>query len=219
MKNKSKDSYDLPLIILENERSRISRELHDVTVQSLVHTIHQTELINHYMDQDIIKAKLELSLLAKNLRKAITDTRNVIYDLKPMAIDDLGISAAMEECFLYLRGISNLDFIFQTEDELEHLDSESTLMVFRILQEACNNAVKHSQGSYIKIKIERIQNSFYKIIIDDDGVGCNIDDMQKINHYGLEILKERVTMISGKCEIITEPNKGFHMIITIPTTC
>lgn len=219
MENKSKDNYDLPLIILENERSRISRELHDVTIQSLVHTIHQTELIAHYMDQDPIKAKLELSLLAKNLKKAITETRNVIYDLKPMAIDDLGISAAMEECFIYLRGISDLKFIFHSEDELEHLDSESTLMIFRILQEACNNAVKHSQGSYIKINIERIQDNFYKITIDDDGVGCNIEDMQKINHYGLEILKERVAMISGNCEIRTEPNQGFHMVITFPMTC
>ena len=218
MKNKKKDGYDLPLIILENERSRISRELHDVTIQSLVHTIHQTELIAHYMDQDPIKAKLELSLLTKNLKKSITDTRNVIYDFKPMAIDDLGISAAMEECFIYLRGISDLEFIFHSEDELEHLDSESTLMVFRILQEASNNAVRHSQGSYVKINIERNQDNFYKITIDDDGVGCKKEDMQKINHYGLEILKERVAMISGKCEIITEPNKGFHMIITIPMT-
>ena len=218
MKNKKKDGYDLPLIILENERSRISRELHDVTIQSLVHTIHQTELIAHYMDQDPIKAKLELSLLTKNLKKSITDTRNVIYDLKPMAVDDLGISAAMEECFIYLRGISDLEFIFQSDDELEHLDSETTLMVFRILQEASNNAVRHSQGSYVKIRIERNQDNFYKITIDDDGVGCNKEDMQKINHYGLKILKERVAMISGKCEIITEPNKGFHMIITIPMT-
>lgn len=219
MKDVKKDGYDLSLIFLENERSRISRELHDVTVQSLVHTIHQTELIDYYMDHDPLKAKLELSLLAKNLKKTVTDTRNVIYDLKPMAIDDLGISAAMEECFIYLRSISDFDFIFSSEDELEHLENESIMMIFRILKEASYNAARHSKGTYIKINIERNNDNCYKIKIDDDGVGCNKDDMQKINHYGLEIIRERINMISGKYEIFTEPNKGFHMIITIPMTC
>lgn len=219
MKNKIKDNCDLPLIILENERSRMSRDLHDVTIQSLVHTIHQTELISYYIDHDPIKAKLELSLLSQNLRKSVKDTRNVIYNLKPMTIDDLGITAAMEECFTYLKAISDINFIFYTDDELEHLDSESTLMVFRILQEVSNNVVKHSHGTYLKINIEKYEENFYRITIDDDGVGCRKEDIHNDNHYGIEILKERVALISGNYNIETQPNKGFHMIITFPMTC
>lgn len=219
MENDDHEIYDLPLTILENERSRITRELHDITIQNLVHTIHQTELISHYMDEDPVNAKLELSLLSKNLKETISDIRNIIYDLKPMAINDLGFTDALDEYLNYLKSVSNIHFEYHIEDELDHLTDSELLIIFRILQEVCNNAVKHSEASHVTIKMCIYQNKYYQIKIDDDGVGCHKEDLHKMNHYGLEILRERVGILSGTYQIETDIDKGFHITIIVPVTC
>lgn len=219
MEKKSQETFDLPLTILENERSRITRELHDTTIQNLVHTIHQTELISRYMDQDPVRAKLELSLLSKNLKETISDIRNIIYDLKPMAISDLGFTDALDEYLMNLKSFSGIHFEYQKENELEHLTENDKLILFRILQEACNNAARHSEAENVKIVIMEYEDNYYKVTVDDDGVGCEKEELHKKNHYGLEILKERVEVLSGTYRIETDKNRGFHITIIIPMTC
>lgn len=209
------DSYDLSLDILENERIRIGRELHDDTIQSLVHMVHQTELISHFMEKDPIKAKLELSLLSKNIKDTISNTRNVIYNLRPMAMDDLGFNAAMDEYIFYLNSISDISFVYKSQEELTRLSEDVIINIFRIIQEVCTNSIKHSNAKQVLIQVES-DKDFYIIKMDDDGVGCDKKDIYKINHYGLEIVKERVRMISAKYEIDTNKGEGFHIAIYVP---
>jgi len=219
MEKNNQETYDLPLTLLENERSRIARELHDVTIQNLVHTIHQTELISHYMENDPVRAKLELTLLSKNLRDTINDTRNLIYDLKPMAIDDLGFLGALDEYFTYIRSFSKIKFSYEIDGELNRLTDYELLILFRILQEACTNAIRHSDATDVVIRIAEYKERFYKIQVDDNGRGCNKEDLRKLNHYGLEMLEERIKMISGKYKIDTDKDKGFHITVIVPMTC
>lgn len=219
MENKVQETYDLPLTILENERSRITRELHDTTIQNLVHTIHQTELISRYMDDDPVRAKLELSLLAKNLKETVGDIRNIIYDLKPMSISDLGFTDALDEYLMNLKMTSKIHFECNMKDELNHLTENEQLILFRILQEACTNSVRHSEAANVVIGICEYEEGYYKITVDDDGAGCEKETIRKINHYGLEILKERVEMLSGIYRMETDIGKGFHITIIIPMTC
>lgn len=217
MEKNNQETYDLPLTLLENERSRIARELHDITIQNLVHTIHQTELISHYMENDPVRAKLELSLLSKNLRDTINDTRNLIYDLKPMAIDDLGFLGALDEYFSYIKTFSKIKFSYEIDDELDRLTDYELLILFRILQEACTNAIRHSNAADVMIRISKYKGTFYKIQVDDNGIGCKKEDLHKLNHYGLEMMEERIKMISGKYKI--ETDKGFHITVIVPMTC
>lgn len=216
MKNDRQETYKLPLTILENERSRITRELHDTTIQNLVHLIHQIELTSHYIDEDPVRAKLELSALSKNLKETITETRNIIYDLKPMAITDLGFKEALDEYISYLSTFSDVKFIYNVADDFDKLDNNKILIVYRILQEACNNIVKHSKASNAEININKYKDSFYKISVDDNGIGCKKENINKIHHYGLEIMEERVKMISGSLEIHTNLKEGFHITVIIP---
>ncbi|MBP3458164.1 MAG: sensor histidine kinase [Lachnospiraceae bacterium] len=219
MEKNNQETYDLPLTLLENERSRIARELHDITIQNLVHTIHQTELISHYMENDPVRAKLELSLLSKNLKDTINDTRNLIYDLKPMAIDDLGFLGALDEYFAYIKTFSKIKFSYEIDDDLDCLTDYELLILFRILQEACTNAMRHSNATDVMIRISKYKECFYKIQIDDNGTGCKKEDLRKLNHYGLEMLEERIKMISGKYKIETDIDKGFHITAIVPMTC
>lgn len=216
MKNDRREMYELPLTILENERSRITRELHDTTIQNLVHLVHQIELASHYIDEDPIRAKLELTALSKNLKETITDTRNIIYDLKPMSITDLGFEEALDEYISYLNTFSDIKFVYNIEDDFNKIDSNKLLIIYRIIQEACNNIIKHSKATDAEINITKYKDSFFRISIDDNGVGCKKENMSKIHHYGLEIIEERVRMIYGDLEIHTDLEEGFHITVIIP---
>lgn len=218
MIEKEQEALDLTLTILENERTRIARELHDVTIQNMIHSIHQTELILHYMEKDFVQAKLELSALSKNLKETINDTRNIIYDLKPMAISDLEFRQALEEYFIYLQTISKIQFSYDIDVDLSNLTNQVLLIIFRIIQEACRNAVKHSEATELRIVIQKYREEYYQIAIDDNGVGCTKEAFQKIDHYGFKILDERVRMISGTYTIDTDINKGFHITVIVPMT-
>ena len=83
------------LDVQEKERQRIARDLHDSSLQNLTHLVHKVELSSLYIDQDPIKAKLELATVEQGLRKVIDDIRNRIYDLRPMSFDDLGLKETL----------------------------------------------------------------------------------------------------------------------------
>ena len=85
-----------PLETQENERQRISRELHDSTVQNLTAMVHMTELCSKLVDMDPIRCKLELNKMIKNLGEIIDDTRKMIYNLRPMSFDDIGLDITIE---------------------------------------------------------------------------------------------------------------------------
>lgn len=218
MKSEKSEVYKLPLAILENERARIALELHDTIIQNLVHTIYQSELTLHYIDEDPIRAKLELAALSKNIKSTIADARNILYELKPMAITDLGFKETLDEHILYLKSLSNINFTCEIEDELDCFNDSERLTIYRIIQEACNNILKHSGASHAKINVKKYKENYYKISIDDDGVGCNKKELSKIRHYGLKIMEERVRMICGSIEIHSDLNQGFHITVIVPAT-
>lgn len=218
MKNEKSEVYKLPLTVLEDERARIARELHDTIIQSLVHTIYQSELTLHYIDEDPVKAKLELAVLSKNIKETIADARNILYELKPMAITDLGFKETLDEYIQYLKSLSSIKFVCEIEENLDCLGDDERLVIYRIIQEACNNILKHSRANHARINIKKHKENFYKVSIDDDGIGCNKKELNKTHHYGLEIMYERVRMICGKMEIHSDLNQGFHITVIIPAT-
>ena len=137
------------LEIQEKERQRIARDLHDSSLQNLTHLVHKIELSSLYIDQDPIKAKLELATVEKNLRKVIEDIRNSIFDLRPMSFDDLGIKETIEKMLLMI----NQDKKFQIETDIEDIrpnisDSKRIIIllsIYRIIQECVQNSIKHSK--------------------------------------------------------------------------
>lgn len=206
------------LEIQEKERQRIARDLHDSSLQNLTHLIHKVELSSLYIDQDPVKAKLELATIGKNLRKVIEDIRNNIFDLRPMSFDDLGIKETIEKMLLMI----NQDRHFKIETDIEDIKSYSDdsknkailLSIYRIIQECVQNSIKHSQGNIIKVSLKDKIDS-YEIIIQDNGIGFDVNEaVKKDNHFGLSVIKERVSLLNGRIEIDTK--KGTFIRIHIP---
>lgn len=195
----------------EAERKRIAEELHDTTVQDLVHLSQQLELANMYLNQDINLSRIELAKAKKHIKKIIEDMRGTIYDLRPMAFDDIGWKSAIEklENDLYMK--NDMDVVFDVLD-IEEYDSLFKITVYRIIREACQNICKHAKANTMSVTM-RENNKQIILSIKDDGIG--IGDYDKSNHFGLSMIKEKVKLLSGNLSIQTN-EKGTMIEITIP---
>ncbi len=206
------------LDVQEKERQRIARDLHDSSLQNLTHLVHKVELSSLYIDQDPIKAKLELATVEQGLRKVIDDIRNRIYDLRPMSFDDLGLKETLLKLFSSL----NQDGKFNIETDIDEIDinvsdsiTELALInIYRIIQECVQNSINHSNGDKIRVTL-RNEDNVYSIIIQDNGIGFDLKEAVKKNrHFGLSVVEERVFLLNGKMQIDTE--NGTSILIKIP---
>ncbi|BCK01909.1 sensor histidine kinase [Anaerocolumna chitinilytica] len=219
----NKISYELGLNIIEtqeNERKRIARDLHDSTVQNLTTMMHKTELCTRLIDLDPIRAKLELQTMVGTIKSTINDMRNIIYGLRPMALDDLGLIPAIQK---YIRDVSNnynIKVNFKIHNKEKILLPVINLTLFRIIQESVNNAIKHGKANAIWVDIYYSDKSV-RVQVKDDGIGIKDDTLQKAHDnifsgYGLSMMKERVSILSGEFNIESVEKEGTKISIKIP---
>lgn len=195
------------LAVNENDRKRIARDLHDYTIQDLIYLIHKVEIASKFIEQDPVRAKLELSTITKSLKNTIHNLRNMVYDLHPMTFDDLGFEATLNNFIDYISNNSNMIISYENNAVFENYNDLILINLFRIIQECCNNSIKHSKGTKINIKIFEEDNKI-NLIIQDDGVGFDVTEKQssKSNHFGIKIIKDRVFLLSGTCEFHSDSN-------------
>ncbi len=201
--------------IQEMDRKRIARELHDTSLQTLAHLGHQIELASLYIDSDPTNAKLELAVVRQELNDVIDEIRKTIFDLRPMAFDDLGL----KECILRFLDSVTLESDFMIRKRIDSsldYDEYESLTIFRILQECFSNIKKHAKCKNVDLSIlDDADGLLIKVM--DDGIGfdteCSCDEQ---NHYGLSILKERVASLGGQFAICSGDNCGTSVTVRIP---
>lgn len=204
----------------ELERKRIARDLHDTTVQNLTSLIYKTELCEKYVDIDNIRVKLELEIMKKTLRTTIQDMREIIYDLRPMNLDDLGLISSVERYIDQAMRSSGIIIHFEVEEENFEFNKIVSSTLMRIVQEATNNAIKHSKADTLNISIKSDEENIILTIIDD-GIGFDtkkfINNKHKvISNFGLSVMRERVNLLSGLFEIDSKKNIGTKITISVP---
>ncbi len=203
------------LDVRETERQRIAKDLHDISLQNLSHLIHKIELSSIYIDNDPIKAKLELATVEKELRHIIEEMRTVIYNMYPVSLEDLGLKITIEKSL----NLMNKDGKFTLETDIEDVSCENELIqlsLLRLVQECCRNAIKHSKGDKLFVSLKRNENGYYIIKIKDNGLGFQEKEMDESDfHFGLSIMKETVYLLNGKINIDTSEN-GTIIEIEIP---
>lgn len=202
----------------ENERKRISNELHDSLGQDLL--IIKNSLEQFAVDQksDLKDELLELSDLAL---QAVNEVREISYDLYPHILDRLGITKAIKSMLNKFESSSGIKFS-QCIDEIDGIFPKNIeLSLFRIVQEAVNNVVQHSgaKSCFIEIKRHKDKVSF---TIRDDGKGFNLieylDFSKEQNGIGLIGMHERLKLLSGKISISSSNDKGTEITFNIPIT-
>ncbi|MEE1256190.1 MAG: histidine kinase [Lachnospiraceae bacterium] len=199
------------LVMQESERKRIADELHDTTVQDLVHLSQQLELATMYMNSDLNQTRLELVSAKKLIKKIIQDMRGTIYDLRPMALDDIGWNAALDKLKKDFKEKSDINVNFNVCN-IDKLESIIRITIYRIICEACRNTYKHAKAESITVTMKRNGKSLILDIVDD---GIGIGEYDETNHFGLSMIKEKVDLLSGKLSIITN-ERGTNINIVIP---
>lgn len=209
LENNSFDNNRIDMFdVQEKERQRIARELHDSTVQNLTHLVHSIELGSLYIDKDPIQAKLELQTCNENLKKCIDDIRDIIFDLRPMSFDDLGFAKCLQDYIQNLKlHYSSISFDYDVEEFVIKLTEQKQLVLFRIIQEAIQNAIKHSNTDKIELHMKHLKEQKCQISITDFGNGFTNHESEE-NHFGLSIMKERAKLIHAQLNVISELQCG-----------
>lgn len=213
---KSFDNNLAVMKILAEERQRIARDLHDTSLQNLTHLMHKIEISMLFIDQDPVRAKLELAVVNKNLKEVINDIRNTVFNLRPMVLDDLGVKAAFERLLAQF----NMDRRYELELDIENVSCENELVLltlYRVVQESLNNIRKHSDADRICFSCRK-KNDCCVIIVEDNGKGFTQEDVERKEnkHFGISLMRERVELVDGRFEIISEINVGTKVKIEIP---
>lgn len=224
IENSSSIDYSAKLLeTQEMDRNRISRDLHDSTVQSLTSLGHKMEYCSKMVDRDPVKVKLELQSMIDLNKEIINDMREIIYDLRPMSLNNIGLVSTIEAFCLHLRRNDNFDVVYQTIGEEQELSSIFKVTLYRIIQEACNNAVRHSKAKKVYVKLSFLEN-FIEIDVEDNGVGFDINEVENrakedfLHGFGLSTMKERARLLSGSFFIDSKPGTGTKIHVCVPVT-
>lgn len=202
----------------EEERYRLSREIHDGPAQILANLVLKSELCEKLIDIDSKKAKEELQGLRTVMRSSLKDVRKIIYDLRPMSLDDLGLIPTVERLVSQHNEESEIFAEFKFFGDKVKLMPVIELAAFRIIQESLNNIRKHSKAERASVKIELTKKNI-NIVISDNGVGFNRSSVKRSDEnggYGLMSMEERVLLLNGRFELNTSPGDGTKILITIP---
>ncbi|MDO5291125.1 MAG: sensor histidine kinase [bacterium] len=178
------------LDVLELDRKRISRDLHDSTVQILTMLVHKAELCEKLIEIDAIRTKMELQVMSNVLKDSISELRQTIFNLRPMSMDDLGLMDSIERYLQILIQSSEVVFLIDVNDE-DELDIEQLLTpvqklsLYRILQECCSNILKHSNANKALITLQ-VKRDEIILIVEDNGKGFNnplvVNKINEINN-------------------------------------
>jgi two-component system sensor histidine kinase DegS len=203
----------------EEERQRIARDIHDGPAQLMANLVIKAEICEKLIDRDVDKAKFELNQLKSVGRECLKDVRKIIYDLRPMSLDDLGLVPTIQRFILNFEEETHINVSLSVIAKNEIINSTVQLSLFRIVQEALNNVRKHAQSTTVVIKLEII-NKTINLLILDDGVGFNVELKMKSckeeSGFGLLAMRERVELLKGCIEIDSNLGTGTRIKITIP---
>jgi len=203
----------------EIERQRIARDIHDTTVQNLTSLVHKCELCTKLIDIDSTRAKLELISMSNTIKTVINDMRGIIYNLKPMSLDDLGLSVTVKRFANRIMDYNNIEVRVNANEETKEILPIIKLTMFRIIQEACNNVLKHANATEITIDI-LYEEKYITVIIKDNGDGFSNthheDNETQSSSFGLSIMRERISILSGNIDIQSERGEGTTVIVTAP---
>ncbi|CVK18990.1 MULTISPECIES: sensor histidine kinase [Sporomusa] len=199
----------------EEERRRVSREIHDGPAQAMANIVFRAEVCERLMESDVARAKHELGDLREQVRIALKETRKIIFDLRPMTLDDLGLVPTIRKV---LETIKERSAVFSEVKVLgteKRLEPHIEIGLFRIIQEALSNVEKHAKASNIWVRID-FRPSVVSAVVEDDGRGFDTVESVGNESFGLMGMRERINLLRGELTIKSEVGKGTRVFVTVP---
>jgi two-component system, NarL family, sensor histidine kinase DegS len=214
---KAKQDFGLKIIeAQEEERKRLSREIHDGPAQMLANVIIRSDLIERvYRERGGEETLIEVRSFKKMVRSALYEVRRIIYDLRPMALDDLGLVPTLRKYLQTIEEYHHKSTIEFVNIGLERrLSTKYEVALFRMIQESVQNALKHADAKDIVVRVE-ITKEAINVMIKDNGSGFDVLE-KKPESFGIIGMKERVELLNGEISIDSKVGKGTTVLIRVP---
>jgi signal transduction histidine kinase len=204
----------------EDERSRISAELHDGLAQWLVSASYSMQTGAEQMTSSKFEeARGELDRANDIVSQSVKELRRVILDLHPIALAELGLIGALRQSIDYFNKENGVRCDFNVIGCSANLSFINDVTIYRVIQEALNNVRKHASADHVSIVLE-YNDDHVAVSIEDDGVGFDLKNIRGKNGTGVSLglvtMKERAEMIGGDFEINTRPGDGTGIIMRLP---
>lgn len=204
----------------ENERKRISRDIHDGPAQHIANIIMKADICNKIIQKDLEEGLKELSDLKESVKVALKEVRSIIFDLRPMTLDDLGLNKTIEQSVKSISEELNIDVKLKLKPMDTQVESIIQVAVFRIIQEIFNNIKKHSKAKNVEVKLD-FGTKYLRLLISDDGIGFDVEETlkrvkSKGNSYGLIGILDRVNQLQGQIHIESLSGAGSVYNVVLP---
>ena len=203
------------MVAQERERRNLAVELHDDITQRLALLELGLESLQRTPPQPD-----ELSVQLKMLEDQVTDLsdrmRHVAQQLHPSMVDDLGLVPALESLVREFNNQQEIEVTFQHDNVPGRLDPNAGLCLYRVVQEALHNVVKHSGAKSAQIRLKGIDGNAVKLSILDTGIGFEPTAPRGKGRLGLRSMEERVRFLGGTFQIQSQPGKGTEVTVTVP---
>ncbi|MGV8153719.1 MAG: sensor histidine kinase [Alkaliphilus sp.] len=206
------------LLAQEDERKRVAREIHDGPAQTLSNMLIRLEVSCKLMDLDSAKARHELEELKTVAKASMKDIRKIIYNLRPMSLDDVGLLPSINRYVASFREETTIGVEIVVLSTIEVDDSLLKLTIFRLIQEALNNIRKHSKATNVKVVLEKNSEGM-TLKITDDGIGFDVNALHEqhiVEGFGILSMRERTELLNGKFSILSNSREGTKITIFIP---
>jgi signal transduction histidine kinase len=202
------------------ERNRLARELHDSVTQTIFSMTLTAETARILLERDPSQSAPHLTLLQELAQSALSEMRALIQQLRPSPVEEGGLVLALQQNLAALERREGLKVSLQVEGEGQ-LPRDQEEGLFRIVQEALNNVVKHAQTSIAAVWSNRLQmeDGQVSLLIEDQGAGFgSMTGGPAREGFGLTSMRERVEMLGGALEVKSSPGKGTQVLVQVPQT-
>jgi len=195
------------------ERQRLARELHDAVSQQLFAISMTATAVGRTLEKDFDKAQRQIALIEEMSAVAQSEMRALLLHLRPVYLDGKGLEQGLQELIRELKVKVPIEIQFEMDPDV-HLLKGVENHLFRIVQEAISNTLRHAKAERLEIRLHR-RGDTVRMTLRDDGIGFEMDESKKTS-YGLSNMQERIEETGGSIQFITAPGKGTRIEITVP---
>jgi len=204
---------------VDEERTRIACEIHDGLVQTLVGVNLKMERVRELVSEDPNKGLTMMNQTKGELKHAIQEAREVVYNLRPGQYDHLALIPALSNYLTLYEREHRIGTTFEGQGDESQLDPKAKVFVFRMVQEALSNVVKHAKATKVAVHVH-LKTDLLEAKVSDNGQGFDVQkesqNPEKWDHFGVRSMKERARMLGGDVQWISKPRTGTTVEITIP---
>jgi two-component system sensor histidine kinase UhpB len=194
----------------EQERTRVARDLHDEVNQSLTGLLLRLEATREKAPPELAA---ELAEIRKVANQAMQELLDLARQLRPTALDDLGLTPALAGNVRELSRQGVVEATFEAEGELRGLPEDAQLVIYRVAQEALTNAVRHAEAEHVQVELRR-EDGEVELSVRDDGRGFTFDETGR--GLGIGGMRERALLVGGRFQIESRPGTGTRVRLSVP---